>query len=381
MEEAVVNPASAAAEGIFGNDLGITKTPVVTPPISEPVVTPPVTEPVVTPPVTETKVSPEITFEEEPAAQAAAFDENKYLTENFGTTDKTVIKDRYSKFEQTQKDLEEAALKLAQPKYKSKLTGALDDILAKTGGDIKNQREFVKNTLDLLTTDESALDAISLVKFNLKMNYPTLTPEQVDAHIAQAYMQGDEFTEEQQNAGMVRLTQDSAVAKNALSEIKAKALTNDGDKVQALQKLQDEKRKTEWVAPVKKVVEDFKTIKLNLGKINGKNASINFDVPPEVAKGYEEMVYGSMLNTGALPTDESLAIANQTLRALYIADNLDHITAHLYTKLNSDNIRKEIGDYHNPSVTGNQSQRNEVKKETNQDEAFAKSMGWNGKVN
>jgi len=379
------NPATSAAEGIFGGDLGMNP-PVNTPVQNTPVQADPViqNEPVVNTPVNtpvETPANKGLIFEDEAPAEQPAWDENRYLTENFGTADKTVIKDRFSKYESTEKQLQEAALQLQQPKYKNKAAEVFDEILAKTGGDINTHRDFIKNTLDLLTTDEMQLDAVSLVKFNLKMNYPQLTAEQVDAHIAQSYMQGEEFTDEQRNAGAVKLMQDSTVAKTALSELKSKALANDNDKVVALQRLQEDKRKAEWKAPIEQMVEDFKTVKLNLGKVGGKNASINFEVPKEVAKGYQEMVYNSMIQQGILPTDESMAMAKQTLRALYIADNLDHLTQHVWSTAQSDSIKKEIGEYHNPSITGNGNQRIETTKVVSQDEAFAKSMGWNGGAN
>ncbi len=374
MEIAEKNPATNAAEQFFAQDLGIKEPVTVQETVKTEPVVPPVTEPVATPPVTE-PVS-EIILEEDTTPAPAAFDETKYLTETFGTADKTVIKERYSKFEDTNKQLEEAALRLAQPKYKNKAAEVFDDILSKVGGDTKTQSEFIKNTLDLLNTDETQLSPIDLVKFQLKSSYAGLTPAQLDAHIAQTYMQGEEFTQEQKDAGMVRLMQDSAVAKTSLSEMKAKVLTTDNAAQTALHQLQEEKRKTEWVAPVQKVVEDFKTIKLNVGKIGGKNASINFEVPADVAKQYEGMVYNSMLSTGGLPNDQSIAIANQTLRALYIADNLDHITAHVFSRANSQNIKKEIETYHNPEITGGGQQRTEIKTQKSQDEQYAESMGW-----
>jgi hypothetical protein len=370
------NPASQAAEQFFAQDLGIKGTVNVQEPVKNEPVVPPVTEPVVTPPVTEPVVNPEILLEEDHTPAPAAFDETKYLTETFGTADKTVIKDRIEKFEATKKELEEAALLLSQPKYKNKAAEVFDDILSKVGGDTKTQSEFIKNTLDLLNTDETQLSPVDLVKFHLKSNYSGLTPAQLDAHIAQTYMQGEEFTQEQKDAGMVRLSQDAVAAKTALSEMKAKVLTTDNSKQAALHQLQEEKRKTEWVAPVQKVVEDFKTIKLNVGKIGGKNASINFEVPADVAKRYEGMVYNSMLSTGGLPNDQSIAIANRTLRALYIADNLDHITAHVFSKATSEGIKKEVETYHNPNVTGNGQQRTEVGAKKSQDELYAESMGW-----
>jgi hypothetical protein len=385
MENQEQNPASNAAAGIFGADLGM-NTPAVNVQVNEPVITPPVQQ--VIAPVAEVKVdapviTPEVKSEiiykeEQSVLETPAFDESKYLNDTFGTADKTVIKDRYTKYEQTEKDLTEAALKLQQPKYKNQVTEVLDEILSKVGGDITNQRDFIKNTLDLLTTDETKLDAVSLVKFNLKMNYPQLTSEQVDAHIAQNYQQGEDYSDEQRNAGMVKLLQDSSVAKNALSDLKAKALTNDNDKVNALNTLQEEKRKTEWVQPIKKVVEDFKTIPLSIGKVNGKDAFLNFDVPQDIAKKYEQQIYNSMLTTGDLPNEQSLANARQTMKAVYLLENFDHITKHLASKLSSESIRKEIGEYHNPTIQGNATQRNEVTKVKSRDEAIAESMGWNG---
>lgn len=386
------HPATNAAEGIFGADLGIVQPqqqqPVTTP-VTEPVVTQPVqTQPVQQPtqePVKQPEQQPvapskEIIFEEETVAptQTPAFNEEEYLTNTFGTSDKTVIKEYLSKFPQVQKDLEEAALQLQQPKYKNKVTEVLDEILSKVGGDLSGQKDFVKSTLDLLTTDENQLDPVSLVKYNLKANYPNLTSEQIDAHISQTYMQGDEFTQEQKNAGAVRLVQDAQNAKNTLAELKTKALTNDTEKVNALNKLQEDKRQAAWIEPVKKVVEDFKAIKLNLGKIDGKNAFINFEVPANVAQKYQDMVYGSMLNTGALPTDESLAVAKETLQALYIKDNLDYITQHVWSKATSEAVRKEIAEYHNPSVTGAGGHQMEVTKTVDPQLQLARALGFKG---
>lgn len=369
-----VNPATAAAEGIFGGDLGLVPkqevAPVVEPQVTEPVNQPAqIQEPVVTEPSTE------LILEEEPVVVDEKFDENKYLQDTFGTTDKTVIKDRITKYEQIQKDYEEAALKLAQPKYNNKIAEVLDEILSKTGGDIATNKDFVKNTLDLLTTDEKTLDPLSLVKFNLRIQYPNMAPELLDAHIKQAYMQGEEFTDEQQNAGKAKLAMDAQVAQTALGELKAKALTNDTSKQVALQKLQEEKRQAAWTEPVKKVVEDFKAIKLNIGKVGGKNAYVNFEIKGDIAKGYEKVVYDSMIQQGGLPTDEGIGIAQQTLRALFIADNLDAITAHIASKLQSDSIKKEIESYHNPSTTG-KTQRQEVSTQKSQDEVYAEAMGW-----
>jgi hypothetical protein len=64
------------------------------------------------------------------------------------------------------------------------------------------------------------------------------------------------------------------------------------------------------------------------------------------------------------------------LRALYIADNLDHITAHVFSKATSEGIKKEVETYHNPNVTGNGQQRTEVGAKKSQDELYAESMGW-----
>jgi len=376
------DPRQNAAEGIFGTDLGLvksgeTQTNTVTQHVTEPVVTTPVVEPVVTTPASTTPITPttELIFDDEPASTTPTFDETKYLTETFGTADKTVIKDRFTKYEQVNKELEEAALKLAQPKYNNKVAEVLDEILSKTGGDINSNKDFVKNTLDLLTTDETKLDALSLVKFNLRMQYPNMSQDLLDAHLEQEYMQGENYTEEQNKAGQAKLEMAAKSASLSLSELKTKAFTTDTTKQAALHKLQEEKRQQSWAEPIKKVVEDFKSLKLPIGKVGGKNAYVNFDIPADVAKGYQEMVYNSMIQTGGLPNEETVAIANNTLRALYIADNLEHITTHIWNKAQSEGIKKEIEQYHNPSTTGKQI-RQEVAPTYNRDLEIAKSMGY-----
>ncbi len=381
----ITSDTTSAAEGIFGSDLGMTPKadPIQQAPVTEPVqqpvqVQPPVQQdaPVTQPVVTEPKS--DIIFEDEPAADApVTFDENKYLTENYGLADKTVIKDRLAKFEQLQKDYEEAALKLAQPKYNNRVAEVLDEILKTTGGDITSNKEFVKTTLDLLTTDIATLDPMARIRFDMQIKYPGISKEQLDAHLTQTYMQGEEFSDEQKLAGSTKMLIDAKNADISIGDLKAKALTNNNDKQLALQQLQEEKRQAAWTEPAKKVVEGFKTIKLSLGKQGGKNAFLNFEVPADVAKGYEDVVYKQMVATGGLPNDQGLATAQNLMRALYINDNLDHITAHIASKLQSDSIKKEIAEYHNPNTTGNQSHQ-EVTKTISRDESIARSMGWKG---
>lgn len=172
------------------------------------------------------------------------------------------------------------------------------------------------------------------------------------------------------------MQQDAQNASIALKDLKAKALTNDTSKQVALQNLQEEKRKQSWIEPVQKVVEDFKTIKLNIGKVGDKNAFINFDIPQDVVKRYQEQVYNTMLNTGGLPNQENIALANHVLKAVYLVENFDHLTSHIASKLQSDSIRKEIKEYHNPNTTGNNAQRQEVVKQKSQSMVYAEAMGY-----
>jgi hypothetical protein len=111
-----------------------------------------------------------------------------------------------------------------------------------------------------------------------------------------------------------------------------------------------------------------------LGKINGKNASLPFTIPKEFAEKYESIVYNSMLSQGGLPNDESVGVAKQTLHALYVADNLNLITEYVWGKAQSDAVKKEIEEYHNPSVTGKQGNV-EVVKQTDQQTKLGELLG------
>lgn len=322
------------------------------------------------------QANPEIKFEDEPAVQPPAFDKEKWKQDTFGTTDEVVLKDIFSKYPTTKTQLEEAAVKLAAPKYNSKAVEVFDEILGKVGGDLKTQTSFIKRTLDLLTTDESKLEPSDLVKFQLQMEHPTLTSDEVNEWIAQTYKQGDDFTPEQQRTGSIQMKIDAAKAGITVKELKAKALADDGSagKQDALAQLQVEKLKSDWKPVATKVVEDFKAIKLSIGKVNGKSASLNFEVPKDVAKNYEDMIYQSMVAGGGLPNANTMETAKSTLEALYVRDNLNHISEFIWNKANSDGIKKEIETYHNPSVTG-QGNATQVSKTEDRDDMLYKALG------
>ena len=125
----------------------------------------------------------EIIYEEAPAevkVETPVFDEAKYLSENFGF-DKDTVKQKIADFEKAQTELAETKVKLAEPKFKNKASELFDEILSKSGGDLKSNSEFIKRSLDLLTTDEATFQPLELVKFDIKRQYPAMDDSQLNA--------------------------------------------------------------------------------------------------------------------------------------------------------------------------------------------------------
>jgi len=365
------NSATNAAEGLLLGDATQQETPVV-PPVQE-TVAPPVVEQV-TPPIKEIQFEDTEQGKPEIKTEAPAFDEAKYLTEKYGTSDINSLKERAVKVEEYERQLAEANEKINSAKPRNKAAEVFDEILSAKGGDMKANKEFIKTALDLLTTDTKELQPLDLIKFKMQMQYPKTTPAAMEAHLKQKYMQGEEFTEEQNLAGKYQMDVDAQDAEISLNELKSKALTAQPDIQAAQNTIQEQKRAAEWKPKVQSIVEGFKTIKLNIGDVNGKKSFLNFDVPADVAKSYTDVVYSSMLAGGDLPNEQTMETAKGVLEALYVRDNLEHITKHIWSKANSESIRKEIETYHNPAIQGKPSGNDVVVQKDKQD-MFYEAMG------
>lgn len=318
-----------------------------------------------TAPAVETQnVHTDIVFEDAPAeakVETPAFDEGKWMTDNFGIADKTLAKQRLTEYDQLQTKYAEAELKLKEPKFKNQAAEMFDNMLSKFGGDLKGNAEQIKRSLDILTTDEAALQPIDAVRFDIKLQYPTMDDATINAYIAKKYSQTDLASDEDKAAGQAELMMDSQKAYTNIREMKAK-LTSSENQTAQLQRVQAEKVMQSWQEPVKKVIDDFKEINLNLGKINGKNASMKFQIPAEAKAKYTDLVFNAMASQGQLPTAEAITNAQQTLRALYLMDNFDHITSHIASRLTSDQVKKEVQTYHNANGLGTQGSIEQAKK-------------------
>lgn len=338
---------------LLGND-----TPAVnndTPAIKEPVVTPPaITEPVVTPPIQEPTSEIVLTDDVSPVTPpntTPAFDESKWLQENIGITDMAQIKQRLTEYEHLQAKLTEAEGKIAASGHKNKASELFDELLTKSGGDLKANADYIKRSLDLLTTDENTLQPVDLIKYEIKSQYPAMQDADIEAYIAKKYSLTDLADEQDKAAGKAQMIMDSAKALTSIKEMKAKLMTGE-NRSAALQNVQLEKIAQQWQPAAKKVIEDFKEIPLDLGKIAGKNAVLNFKIPAEAKQKYTEFVYNAMVAQGVEPTAESLEVATQIARATYISENLPHITRYIATQLQSQQIKKEIETYHNREALG-----------------------------
>lgn len=283
-------------------------------------------------------------------AKTDLFDEAKWLTENWGVADKAEIKNKLSRFSQLETEL--AAEKAsAKTPYKNKAAEVFDDLLSRTSGDLKANSEFIKSSLDLLLTDETQMKPADLIRFSLKTQYPNLSEKALDALVSKKYSQSDLASEEDKEAGLAQMEIDAAGARTHLNELKAKVLSG-SKKEELVDRVSAEKVQQAWKPAVEKVLSSFKEIPIDLGKVGGKGAKLMFQVKPEVAQKYSDLLSDAMSGSGELPTPESIRNAEATLQALFLRDNFDYIIQHVVTQMQSKQIAKEISEYHNTGALG-----------------------------
>lgn len=299
--------------------------------------------PTVEQPTTPTVETPAAVVEQ-PAATPQAetqIDYTAFIEKEFGTKDVQTIKERFTAFEQLQNELNQIK---SQPKYKTSVAETLDSLLE--GVSAAEQPKVLGKIAEFMALDESQLQPKELVSLNLKLKHPSLSDAQVEALINKRYGLSELATDDERLAGEAQLTIDSIEAKQHILDLKTKTLSTNPAKAKAdLVSLEHEKTVAKYNQLTNDSLKNFKTISLKTDKVD----VADFVVDTKAVEQIKADVAAAMINGGFEPSEQNV---HEIASALYLVNNRNHIINHIATQLQSNQIKREVQDYHNADPKG-----------------------------
>jgi hypothetical protein len=281
---------------------------------------------------------------EQPAAAPQAepqIDYTAFIEKEFGTKDVQTIKERFTAFEQLQNELNQIK---SQPKYKTSVAETLDSLLE--GVSAAEQPKVLGKIAEFMALDETQLQPKELVSFDLKLKYPSLSDTQIEALINKRYGLSELATDDERLAGEAQLTIDSLEAKKNILDLKTKTLSTNPAKAQAdLASIDREKTVAKYNQLTNDSLKNFKTISLKTDKVD----VADFVVDTKAVEQIKADVAAAMINGGFEPNEQNV---HEIAAALYKVNNFQHIINHVATQLQSNQIKKEVQDYHNADPKG-----------------------------
>lgn len=298
--------------------------------------------PTVEQPTAPTVETPAAVVEQAPTPQAEPqIDYTSFIEKEFGTKDVQTIKERYTAFEQLQNELNQIK---SQPKYKTSVAETLDSLLE--GVSATEQPKVLAKIAEFMSLDETQLQPKELVAFNLKLQHPALSDTQIDALINRRYGQGELATEEERLAGEAQLLIDSLEAKKNIVELKTKTLSTNPAKAQAdLASIDREKKVAQYQQLTEGSLKNFKTISLKTDKVD----IADFAVDAKAVEQIKADVANAMINGGFEATEQNV---HEIASALYKVNNFTHIVNHIATQIQSNQLKREVQEYHNADPKG-----------------------------
>lgn len=281
-----------------------------------------------------------------PKAEAQVVDYDSFIEREFGTKELQTIKDRFSGYDALQSELNQLK---DQPKYKTSVAETIDGLLE--GVQAAEMPKMLAKIAEFMSLDETQLSPKDLISFDLKLKYPTLEADQLDALINKRYGLSELATDEERKAGEAQMVIDSLDAKKNIVELKTKTLSTNPVKAKAdLASIDTEKKVAQYQQLTESSLKNFKTISLKTDKAD----IADFVVDAKAVESIKADVANAMINGGYEATEQNV---HEMATALYRHHNFNHIVNHIVTQIQSNQIKKEVQDYHNadpkgtPSVT------------------------------
>lgn len=247
-------------------------------------------------------------------------DRGAILSELFGINDPEAIKQKLSRFDELQAEVE-------KPRYQSKFAEYIDGLVSKYG-DPKSQADVFKKTIDILTTDVDALDEKTAIAFQMKQEYPSLTDEEIGTLLNGKYNLNDYATEEQQNLGKIQLKLDAQKAKLSIKEIQANALKDVPSKAAELRQVDNQKRTLEWEQKSKDVASNINSFEFEVEK--GKK--MKFDIPQAEKAWLADVAKDIAINSGIMPDQSGMKQIEDIVKMTYMYQNANKLVANAYKK-------------------------------------------------
>jgi hypothetical protein len=287
-------------------------------------------------PESQTQQAPQPEVKAEPQVDYTSF-----IEKEFGTKDVQTIKDRFSKYETLEQELNQLK---GQPKYRTSVAETIDGLLE--GVSATEQPKVLADIARFMSMDESQLSPKDLIGFDLKLKYPTIEADQLEALINKRYGLGDLATDEERKAGEAQMHIDSLDARKNIAELKAKTLSTNPAKAKAdLAGIEQEKKVAQYNQLTESSLKNFKTISLKTDKVD----IADFVVDTKAVEQIKADVANAMVAGGFDATEENV---HHIASALYKVNNFEHILNHVATQLQSNQLKKEVADYHNADPKG-----------------------------
>lgn len=275
----------------------------------------------------------------QPTAGASAnqptIDKGAILNELFGVNDPDAIKQKLTEYEQLKAEAE-------KPRYQSKFAEYTDKLVAKYG-DPKSQADVFKSTIDILTTDVSAMDDKTAITFQMKQDYPTLSEEEIGLLVNGKYNLSDYATEEQQKLGAVQMKLDAQRAKAEIQKMQEEVLKGAPD--QAVLRGADEKKwAADWEQNSQNVAKSITHFEFDL---DGKKS--RFDIPQAEQAKLADMVREIANGSKLIYNEQSAEQVKELAKMAWLYQNANKLISNAYKKGLSSANAEWAKQVHNPS--------------------------------
>jgi hypothetical protein len=269
----------------------------------------------------------ELVKQEEPVV-----DKTNYLEEISGGRIKS-----QEDLEQLYQEREELMQKLESESYRTEYARQIDNWV-EAGYDPE-----LFHIIQSLPVDQ--LDDNEAIKADYKLQYPELTEDDIDTLITDEYRQGDEFTDSQRAAGLIRMRQAAERARQSLYDLKQQTEVVDVRSQRESVRQEEVQRVESWSRDIPQVVNTFDKITVAAGDKDNYNY-----IPSTEQKRILQAELDNIVRQVNIPYDEQgkaamKQITEDTFFRLFKNEITKAVAVAAQSRAN-EKISKEI---HNPS--------------------------------
>ncbi len=317
-------------------------------------------------PVAEVKV-------EAPATEAPTFSPTEWAKTEFGTEDISVIKERYTKYEDLTKQVE----LLSQPKepqYKSELSKFIDNL--PQGVDPKFAVQYFDVKPETLT-DEQAW------KLNEKLTKGYLTDEEINAkyHAKFGFDDEDLATPTEKSLKSASLKEEAHVAKQALGEFIGKTLNPVAPEVAQRESEQKvEQLSQKWASQSTVIANNLKEVSKPLplkmfGSDEVKMIDFKYAIPAEEQKAVLDEAQRAAVAAGLEPSQETFKAVTDYANQIIWQRNGEKIAQAMVTTAISNLTEQFKSMINNPELAKTTQQMTTASKFTEVEQNVLASLG------